>query len=323
LRVQLRQCETLSVRDEMETIGSEACYVIDAKSPTSMYTVWLNPKRGYSISHAVIKHGPETLGEFGVLADNEDRSLTVSDVRFQKIGEVHVPMVYNVYSERRRDGVVYRHGTTRGKVTDISFNPDHEKLASFVPKMRVGTTIRDYTGSSSIGHKVKKFISDLRDGRFKYVLKDLSILVGVGKPLPSFEGIELSLPAEQTKGKAILLCFFDMNQGPSRNCIINLTRQAEQIKHKGVVVAAVQAFKIDENAFDEWAKRYNISFPLGMVQGGPEKSRFTWGVRALPWLILTDSRHVVSAEGFGLSELDRKIKAVKLSELDRKIKAVK
>ena len=43
----LRQCETLSVRDEMETISSEACYVIDAKSPTSTYTVWLNPKRGY------------------------------------------------------------------------------------------------------------------------------------------------------------------------------------------------------------------------------------------------------------------------------------
>jgi hypothetical protein len=138
----LRQCETLSVRDEMETIDSEACYVIDAKSPTSTYTVWLNPKRGYSISHAVIKHGPGTQGRW-VLSENEDRSLTVSDVRFQQIGEVHVPMAYNLYSERRRDGVVWRHGTIRGKVTDISFNPDHEKLASFVPKMRDGTLVRD------------------------------------------------------------------------------------------------------------------------------------------------------------------------------------
>ena len=58
----LRQCEKLSVREEMEIIGSEACYVIDAKSPTSMYTVWINTNRGYSISQAVIKLGPGTQG---------------------------------------------------------------------------------------------------------------------------------------------------------------------------------------------------------------------------------------------------------------------
>jgi hypothetical protein len=139
----LRQCETLSVRDEMEIIDSEACYVIDAKSPTSSYTVWMNPNRGYSISQAVIKHGPGTQGAFGVLSENEDRSLTVSDVRFQQIGEVHVPMAYNVYFERRRDGVVYRKVTIHGKVNDINFDPDHEKLASFVPKMRDGTVITD------------------------------------------------------------------------------------------------------------------------------------------------------------------------------------
>jgi len=139
----LRQCETLSVRDEMEIIDSEACYVIDAKSPTSSYTVWMNPNRGYSISQAVIKLGPGTQGAFGVLSENEDRSLTVSDVRFQQIGEVHVPMAYNTYFERRRDGVVYRKVTIHGKVNDINFDPDHEKLASFVPKMRDGTVITD------------------------------------------------------------------------------------------------------------------------------------------------------------------------------------
>jgi hypothetical protein len=44
-----------------------------------------------------------------------------------------------------------------------------------------------------------------------------------------------------------------------------------------------------------------------MVRGDAEKARFTWGIHSLPWLILTDSRHVVAAEGFGLSELDAKI----------------
>lgn len=139
----LRQCETLSVRDKMETISSEACYVIDAKSPTSTYTIWMNPKRGYNISQAIIKLSPGAQGAFDILSVNEDRSLTVSDMRFQQIGEVHVPMVYNAYFEYRRDGVVYRKGTEHGKVTDITFDPDHEKFASFIPKMRNGTIITD------------------------------------------------------------------------------------------------------------------------------------------------------------------------------------
>ena len=33
-----------------------------------------------------------------------------------------------------------------------------------------------------------------------------------------------------------------------------------------------------------------------------------WGVRVQPWLILTDRTHVVRAEGFGLRELDQKLK---------------
>ena len=43
-----------------------------------------------------------------------------------------------------------------------------------------------------------------------------------------------------------------------------------------------------------------------MIQGDA-KTRFTWGVRSLPWLILTDAKHVVRAEGFALTELDDKI----------------
>jgi len=38
-----------------------------------------------------------------------------------------------------------------------------------------------------------------------------------------------------------------------------------------------------------------------------EKTKFTWGVCSLPWLILTDSDHTVCAEGFDLAELDEKI----------------
>jgi hypothetical protein len=44
-----------------------------------------------------------------------------------------------------------------------------------------------------------------------------------------------------------------------------------------------------------------------MIQDNEEKTRSAWGVKSLPWLILTDDEHVVRAEGFALTELDDKI----------------
>jgi len=44
-----------------------------------------------------------------------------------------------------------------------------------------------------------------------------------------------------------------------------------------------------------------------MIQDDDEKTRFNWGIKSLPWLILTDSKQVVTAEGCGLDELDDKI----------------
>ena len=44
-----------------------------------------------------------------------------------------------------------------------------------------------------------------------------------------------------------------------------------------------------------------------MIEGDEDKARFTWGVRALPWLILTDKKHVVKAEGFAIARLDERI----------------
>jgi len=67
--------------------------------------------------------------------------------------------------------------------------------------------------------------------------------------------------------------------------------------------------RIDDDALSQWKNKYNIPFPAGMVESDEEKTRFSWDVRSLPWLILTDSKHIVRAEGFGLTELDDKIRA--------------
>jgi uncharacterized GH25 family protein len=136
----------------------------------------------------------------------------------------------------------------------------------------------------------------------------------VGKPLPDLKALGISLVPDAIEGKRILVCFWDMNQRPSRHCITQLIKQTEQLKDKGVVIVAVQASQIDKNTLDEWSKESKVTFSVGIIQDDVEKARFAWGVRSLPWLILTDKQHVVVAQGFGLDELDEKTKEVQNSE---------
>jgi hypothetical protein len=130
----------------------------------------------------------------------------------------------------------------------------------------------------------------------------------LGKPLPEFSGSGIDIIPEQIADGILLVCFFDMNQRPSRNCVTQLAKQAEQLKEKGMTVIAVQASKVCKNTLCDWIKENKISFPVGTVQGDEEKIRFNWGVKSLPWLILTDNRRIVAAEGFGLDELGEKTK---------------
>ena len=129
----------------------------------------------------------------------------------------------------------------------------------------------------------------------------------VGKSLPDLSGLNVEPPLDDISGKIVLVCFFDMQQRPSRHCISRLANQAEQLMQKGVVVIAVQAADADKTELDKWTKENNIPFAIGVIEGNKEKARFSWGVKSLPWLILTDKSHTVTAEGFGVDELEEKI----------------
>ncbi len=90
---------------------------------------------------------------------------------------------------------------------------------------------------------------------------------------------------------------------------MQLVKQAEQLKSKGITVVAIQASQIDQDALNQWKNKYNLPFPVGMVEDDTDKARFTWGLRSLPWLILTNKNHIVSSNGFSVSKLDNKIQS--------------
>ena len=153
-----------------------------------------------------------------------------------------------------------------------------------------------------------KIVVGERSSSGRFVPKQPKSLAG--KSVPAFDGLGLQIDTNETAGKSILVCFWDMQQRPSRHCIKELAKQAETLKEKGVVVIVLQASKVDKNKVDEWVKKYNIPFPVGMIEGDEEKTKFSWGVKSLPWLILTDKKHIVSSNGFSLSELDEKMKGM-------------
>jgi len=128
----------------------------------------------------------------------------------------------------------------------------------------------------------------------------------VGKALPESEDISAGLPGQPKDGK-VLVCFWDMQQRPSRHCLRSLAQKAENLAGKGVTVLCVHASEIDEEALNEWMKDYNVPFAAKTINHNSEKTCFAWGVKSLPWLILTDQKHIVEANGFSLAELDEKI----------------
>ena len=124
--------------------------------------------------------------------------------------------------------------------------------------------------------------------------------------------LEVNLSSPGVRDKMMLVCFCDMEQRPSRNCIIQLAKKAQELKAKDILVVVVQSSKISENKLNEWAKKYKIPFIVGMVRDNVEKTRFDWGVKSLPWLILTDSKHIVKAEGFSINELNERIATLRV-----------
>jgi hypothetical protein len=77
---------------------------------------------------------------------------------------------------------------------------------------------------------------------------------------------------------------------------------------KGVRVILVQAETVDEEKLGAWLSKRRIALPVGRIRDNVDEVRRTWGVRSLPWLILTDRKHIVTVEGFGLNELNDEIK---------------
>ncbi len=128
----------------------------------------------------------------------------------------------------------------------------------------------------------------------------------VGKALPELGQFGLK-SVSNTEGKRILVCFWNMEQGSS-NCVQQLSKSAKLLAEKGVDTFLVYAGQIVDSWLSDWLKKNRITIPCGKFDGDITVLGRTWALQSLPWLIMTDRKHIVTAEGFSLTELNEKIK---------------
>ncbi|HUU17841.1 MAG TPA: redoxin domain-containing protein [Sedimentisphaerales bacterium] len=271
---------------------------IEGEIPSGTLVVWLNIEKPATLKRASFKANSNFMSQLhGVNAFN----LEVEVLEYTKIGEVPFPIkavatyTYEIPGEPVK--LVDRLTTTR---REIQVNPDFGSMNAFQIDFPEGTIVEDYEANV----------------KYKWVRGKLQVIEGepiplTGKALPELKDLGIDLSPADVNDKVILVCFFDMNQRPSRNCLRQLSKRAQELEAKNVVVISVQSSKIDKNTLNKWIEEQNISFPVGIIEGNEEEIRLTWGVKSLPWLILTDSRHTVRAEGFALAELDEQLVANK------------
>jgi hypothetical protein len=148
-------------------------------------------------------------------------------------------------------------------------------------------------------------VEDRRSGRlvaYEYRPQPPELL---GKPLPPLNQSFTQLDLKPFAAKPILLCFWDINQRPSRHCILELAKQSPRLGD--VQIVTIQTAKADPAALDCWARENRVPFPIIAIADSPDKTLSVWNVRSLPWLILTDQNHIVKANGFPLHELDTQL----------------
>jgi len=126
----------------------------------------------------------------------------------------------------------------------------------------------------------------------------------IGKPIPGFDTVQFeAFQKDQIKGKPLLVCFWDMDQRPSRQCIGVLQKQRKTWQDKNIVVLAVHSGTKKGKQVTDWLKKNGPSLTAGTIQGDPYDTLLVWGARSSPWLVLTDEKHVITKAGFNLSDL--------------------
>ena len=313
------EAKDISIRKEPEIINGSVCYVVEADTKRGEYTIWLDSEHGYHPARIKAKMGTgDDAGDPGsprilTKEDGAKAEYTLDNVSFEKIEGFWVPMEADSRRYVIQDIVnSFEDDQIHFKFTKITLNPDHEALNSFgnpVENPELDPELVDNTRVSHFGYEDATW----KDGKVidnygnEIDLNNRGPKVGVGQALPSLSEFNIIPDFQLTQNRRLLVCFWDRDQRPSRNAILSLNKRAETLLEKDLYMIFIHAGTLEEKALISWLKRNEILPPVGISDKDLPVLERIWGVQALPWLILTDKKHIVTDEGFSIDELDEKI----------------
>jgi hypothetical protein len=102
------------------------------------------------------------------------------------------------------------------------------------------------------------------------------------------------------KGRPVLMCFVDIGQRPSRHSLQQLKQVASRLQEKGLTLVAVQVSAVETQQLEQWIQDQGIPFTILQAPNNFEQKRLDWGIKSLPWMVLTDADHFVLREGLAL-----------------------
>lgn len=130
----------------------------------------------------------------------------------------------------------------------------------------------------------------------------------IGRKLPDLTRFEAEGLPKPVAGRRTLVCFFDPSPPPAQDCLKRLVAMAPNLRRDGVDLLCIEATAMKADRLTRWKREQRITLPMGTTEPEPVKIRQEWAVRSIPWLILTDSDGIVTAEGFDLDQLSAKLR---------------
>jgi hypothetical protein len=149
----IRNADTISVRDNTQSISGSDCYVIDAATKHGKYTLWIDPAHGYNIAKAIARKTRGDQWSRGILKGKAKIFFSMKNVSFKKIDGVWVPMEADTYSSQTWSKGQFWKSSGRTRRTKFILNPDHDALGSFLPDdIRDGAKISYINGVKTRGY---------------------------------------------------------------------------------------------------------------------------------------------------------------------------
>jgi hypothetical protein len=130
----LQQGDYISVRDETETIRGSECFVIDAHTRYGQFSLWLDPDHGFHAAkiRKSAKGGESFAKPDRIIPRGSIYTSYLDVLEFKKVDDIWVPVDANAgYHRTIGDPAYYVAEDVRYKRTQITLNPDHDKLGSF------------------------------------------------------------------------------------------------------------------------------------------------------------------------------------------------